>query len=133
MSMFKILNYPIVRHLLAGGCIVLLLWIFSIAPLQRENEELRENMKEVATRQHELITELAEKDTYRIENKVDGAKIKKGGEIKLIPDTKMEVSNIDASTSVVKEDSTKYRQHWWQLWKKRKQEPSCKVKVKRLK
>lgn len=118
--LLKILNYPLVRHILAGVLVVLLLWQFSIAPLQKQNKELRKDMKEVADKQHKLIEKLAEKETYKIENKVDGAKIKKGGEIKLIPDTKMEVNNTDTNVDIMKRDTGKFREHWWQLWRKRK-------------
>lgn len=114
----KLLNYPIVRHLLAAVSIVAMLYFFSIAPLQLQNKSLRKDLKEVTEKQHELITKLAEKDTYKIENKVDGAKIKKGGEIKLIPDNTLGVINT-ADTATMESKPTSYRKHWWQLWRKR--------------
>lgn len=116
----KLLNYPVVRHLIAGLLIVLLLWIFSIAPLQEQNEDLRKDLKEVRNKQYRLISQLAKKDTYKIQNQVDGAKIKKGGEIKLIPSNALEVINLtDTVAPKVSEDTIKYRKYFWQLWRKR--------------
>lgn len=118
ISLLNVLNYPIVRHLLAGSCIVALLWVFSIAPLQKQNEKLQANIKQVTEKQQELIKELSLRDTYKIENKVDGVKIKKGGEIRMYPSSTLDM---DAANIKTEQDTiTNYRKHWWQLWKKRK-------------
>ncbi len=111
MNFFSFLKYPIVRHFLAGGAIVALLYFFSIAPLQEQNKELRKDLKDISVKQGELIAKMANKDTYKVENHVNGAKIKKGGEIKLTPDTDLKVSNVAVQ---VKQDSVgKEKERTW--------------------
>lgn len=103
--MIKFLKYPIVRHLVAGVAIVGMLYAFSIAPLQQQNKALRKDLKSISDKQLELVGKLAEKDTYKIDNNIDDAKIKKGGEIKLIPDNTMIINSKDSvrTDSVVKQ------------------------------
>lgn len=114
----KLFNIPIVRHLVAGCVIVGLLWFFSISPLQQQNKRLQEDLKDITAKQHKLISELSFRDTYKIENRVD-AKIKKGGEIKMIPDNDLQV----VQDSVRKEpDSLRVekRSLWQRIFRKKK-------------
>ncbi len=124
----RLFKYPIVRHILAGLLIAGVLWGVFISPLAEsneilkgENESLREDLREIADKQHQLISQLAQKDTYKIQNQVD-AKIKKGGEIKLIPSNDLKVVNLTdtiAPKVSVEPEKEKHRKHWWQLWRKR--------------
>ncbi len=107
-----VLKLPIVRHILAGLTIVFLLWFFSIAPLQRANKELRKDLKDISVKQGELIAKMANKDTYKIDNHVD-AKIKKGGEIRLIPDNNLKVENTAVQVTQNVQDSVKAKKRTW--------------------
>ncbi len=95
MGFIGFLKYPVVRHFIAGGAIVALLYFFSIAPLQEQNESLRKDLRVISNKQSDLIEKMAAKDTYKIENKINDAKVKKGGEIKLIPENDLKVSNVE--------------------------------------
>ncbi len=110
MKILNLLKIPMIRHLLAGFVIVLLLWGFSIKPLQQQNKELQKQLKNTIERQHLLIEKLSAKDTYSISNTVD-AKIKKGGRIQLTPENTMKVVNNDTLKG--------QRKKWWQFWRKK--------------
>ncbi len=111
------LKFPVVRHLLAGALIVGLLYFFSIAPLQHRNAKLQGYILQLAENQQKLIKDMAKEPTYKVENNVNNPKIKKGGEIKLTPDTDLKVSNVAVE---VKQDSVKKKERTWigrQLYK----------------
>ncbi len=106
-----LLNKPFFRHLTAGLFIVLLLFVFSIRPLEKENRELRKHLNFTIERQHLLIEKLSAKDTYSITNAVD-AKIKKGGRVQLIPENKMKIVN---NNDTLKEKRKPKK--WWKFWR----------------
>ncbi len=116
MKLLSLLNIPLFRHVIAALFIVLLLYVFSVKPLQKENNELRIQLQATIERQHVLIEKLSAKDTYSITNAVD-AKIKKGGSIQLTPENSMKVVNSDT----LKNNSNKENRHkkWWQFWIKK--------------
>ncbi len=130
-----VFKFPVIRHLLAGVLIVGLLYFFSIAPLQSRNAKLQGYILQLAKNQQKLIENIAKEPTYKVENRVN-AKIKKGGEIKLTPETEMKVSNV--SVQVLK-DSIKEKERTWmgrQLYKignffRKKDEVSSSNKVER--
>lgn len=105
-QLFNILKFPIVRHILAGISIVGLLYCFSILPLQIQNNNLREDLKELTQKQQKLIEDLAKKETYQIDNKVDANKLKQGSHIYMVPSSAIKVE---------KQDSVKPKKRkWWQ-------------------
>ncbi len=91
--MKKFFKIPIVRHILAAFVIVTSLYYSAIMPLQEVNTDLQKRLTEITKNQNDLILKLGQKDTYKIENKVEGAKIKKGGAIHLTPRSDLEVKN----------------------------------------
>ncbi len=101
-----VFKFPVVRHVLAALLIMFALWGFFISPLQESNAIL----KDVIEKEHNLVVDLSGKDTYKVENHVNGAKIKKGGEIKLTPDTDLKVSNVKVQVS---KDSIKEKERTW--------------------
>ncbi len=116
----KLVSKPVGRHLLAGLGIILLLWVFSIRPLQKENESFRTELSVINVRQYDLIKELSDKETYKIENRVSDVKMKKGGVIKMIPDNDMDIT---PETKKHSQDSVKpnnkkavKKKRWWKFW-----------------
>ncbi len=107
-----LINIPLFRHVIAALTIVLLLYVFSLKPLQKENKQLRKQLSLTIDRQHLLIEKLSAKDTYSITNAVD-AKIKKGGRIQLIPQNTMKVKN---NNDTLQEQ--RKQKKWWQFWRK---------------
>ncbi len=91
------LKLPIVRHIVAAAVIIGIMYAFGIAPLERRCNE-----------QDKLIKDLALKSTYKIENRVENPKIKKGGEIILIPE-----NQIIKQEATVKQDSVKAKKRTW--------------------
>ncbi len=120
----QLLKLPIARHIVAAVSIVLLLWAFSIRPLQNQNASLRNDLTKLSEKQHELISQLAKKDTYKIENKVQDTKLKKGGVIKMVPENHLEVFNSNAKEKTIPKPDTvkkkkKTKKRWWKkLWNK---------------
>ncbi len=106
MNLLSVLKFPIVRHILAGITIVGLLYFFSILPLQIQNNDLREDLKELTQNQQKLIEELAKQETYKIDNKVDANKLKQGSHIYMVPNSDIEVGKKDSTKTV--------KRKWWQ-------------------
>ncbi len=109
-----VLKLPIVRHILAGVAIVFLLWFFSIAPLQEENEKLQGYILGLAENQQQVIKDLAIDPKYNISNNINNPKIKKGGDIRMVPENNLKVNaSTLLSDTIVKQDTIKEKQHTW--------------------
>lgn len=119
MKVLNILKYPVVRHILAAVGICVIIYLFAVVPMRSEINALHKQID----KDRALISELSKRDTYKIENRIDSKKLKKGGTISLVPSNELKVEN-KGDTLIMKDfriiEEKRYRKHWWQFWREKR-------------
>ncbi len=113
MNIFNFLKNPIIKNITPILFVVLMFFmVYALYSDSRDFVQIIKSQDRVTSSQMKLIEKLALKDTYKIENSINDAKVKKGGEIKLIPESELEVSNIEITQDSIKEEAQEKERTW---------------------